>query len=121
RAGSTVGDDSPARFDDYDPVNQVDDVGDPVFDEYQGGPGVGEQPGQHVADQACPGRVEVGGGFVEQQQPGAHGEHPGDHQALLLPAGEGRGGMGAPIGEADPGEGFVYPCPDLFAGHAEVL
>ncbi len=65
--------------------------------------------------------VEVRGRFVEQQQLGAHGEHPGERQPLLLPAGETRGRMIERQVETDRVEGHADAPPDLVARHAQVL
>ena len=52
-------------------------VGDPVLDEDQRGVGVaGGRAATASRTSAAPGRVEVGGRLVEQQQPGAQGERP---------------------------------------------
>ena len=57
-----------------------------------------------------PGRVEVRRRFVEQQQAGPHGQHTGQRQALLLPAGErARCGVIQADVESDGVEGFAAP------------
>jgi hypothetical protein len=61
-----------------------------VLHHHQGGPGLLEAAADGVADLQYAGRVQVGGGLVEQDQPWAHREDAGQRQPLLLAAGEGR-------------------------------
>jgi hypothetical protein len=78
-------------------------------------------PGDRLADQRRPCRVEVRGRLVEQQQPWARRQRTGQREALLLAAGQRVGAPSAAVAEADPGERLVDPGPDLRGRHAAVL
>ena len=54
--------------------------------------------------------VERGQRLVEQQQPRAYGERPGQRHPLPLPAGEGVGGSLAVAGEPDELEQLRHPA-----------
>ena len=73
---------------------------------------VGDDAGHGGAHQRRAVRVELRGRLVEQQQPGPAGQRPGQHQPLLLPAGERGGGAVAAVREADRGQRAVDRRPD---------
>ncbi len=70
---------------------------------------------QHLAP---PHRVQHGGGLIQHDAPGPHGQHPGDGHPLLLPAGQQVGGV---VRHAHGFQGGVHPLPDLRGGHAQVF
>ena len=104
-----------------DAVDQRQPLLGVVVDDDQRRPAVGDGAGDGLADQRRAGRIELRGRFVEQQQPGARGQRPGEHEALLLPAGEGRGGAVAPVRERHRGERPVHGRPDLLRRRPDVL
>jgi hypothetical protein len=119
--GGAVRDHAAARLDHHRAGGQADDLLDAVLDDHGGGAGGGQHRGEHLPDQRHPGRVEVGGDLVEQQQPGAQRDDAGQRQPLLLAAGQGAGGGVASVGEADGRQRLVDPPPDLAGRDAAVL
>ena len=79
-----VGDD-PAVVDEHHPIGQRDG-GRPVGDDERGA--LRHHLGQRVADLVLLGRVDRGGGVVEDQDAGVGQDGPGDGDALALPARE---------------------------------
>ena len=65
--------------------------------------------------------VDVGGGLVQADHPGAHRQHAGQRKALLLPAGELGGRVVQRHVQPHQVEGAADALPDFVAGHAEVL
>jgi hypothetical protein len=113
-----------AGFEDAPLVEEEDAVGDVagevevVGDEEEGEAVIGEAA-EDIADFLAEFGVEGGGGFVEEENLGFHGEGAGDGDALLLTAGELGGAVVGAVGEADPFEeleGFGF---DLGAGATE--
>ena len=100
-AGVPVLDDPAAGLEHDGAGDQVDHLLDAVLDHDRCRARLGEHIGEYRADQGGTRRVEVGGDLVEQQQPGAQREDPGDREALLLAAGERGGRLVAAVGEAD--------------------
>ena len=62
--------------------------------------------------------VDIAGRLVRQQQAGARDDGAGDGDALLLPAGEGRGQGVEVILEADPGQQLRHMALDVGFAHA---
>jgi hypothetical protein len=58
---------------------------------------------QHGHDLVAGAFVQVAGGFVSKQDCGFLDQGPGDRDALLLSAGQLRGQVAGPVGEADVG------------------
>ncbi len=80
-----------------------------------------EHAGDGIPDLDDPGGVEVRGRLIEQQQAGSHREHPGECEALALPAREGARRAVERDLEADRVEGFAHAPPGLLARNPEVL
>ena len=91
RSRRPVGDHPAARAQHHHAVDQVQHLGDPVLDEDERGPAVGQRCADGVADEGRAGGVEVGRRLVEQQQARAAGDRAGQREPLLFAAGE-RGG-----------------------------
>src|SRR5690606_34376010 len=70
-----------------DPVDQVDGVVQVVLDQHDGAGPVGGEGAEQRVQLPGAGRVEVGGGLVEHQQPGAHGQGAGQGEPLPAAAG----------------------------------
>ena len=119
--GGAVGHHAAARLEHDRAGGQADDLLDPVLDDHGGGSGGASTSASTSADQRGTGRVEVRGGLVEQQQPGAQREDAGQRQPLLLAAGQRAGGGVPAVGEADGGQRLVDPRPDLGRRDAAVL
>ena len=66
-------------------------------------------------------RVEHGGGFVEHEHVGAHGQDAGNADALLLPAREKVGRTVAQIAQFHLAQRPVYARDHLVARHAQIL
>ena len=113
--------DAPVPAEHDDAVHDLGPHGDTVLHDHERGAAAVEAGHHRVADLPHAGGVQVGGRLVEQQQPGAHGHGARERQALLLPAGQGRGGVVE--GEVQPHvlERRAHPRPDLLPGHREVL
>jgi hypothetical protein len=56
-----------------------------VLDDHGGGSGGRQHVGEHLPDQRDPGRVEVRGDLVEQQQPGAQRDDAGQASRCCSP------------------------------------
>ena len=65
--------------------------------------------------------VQHGGGLVQDDAPGLHGDDPGDGDALLLSAGEEVGGVLPELVHAHRLQGVVHPAADLLRGHPQIL
>lgn len=72
-----------------------------VLDDDERGTGARHRCGHGIPHFEDSGRVEVGRGFVEQDEAGIHGDHPGQCEALFLPAGQLRSGLGQSKIQAD--------------------
>jgi hypothetical protein len=94
------------------PIDQRQPAPGVVVDDDQRGAAIGHRPGDGVLHHRRAVRVELGGRLVEQQQARPPGERPGQHQPLLLPAGEGGGGAVPPEGEAHLRQRPVHRRPD---------
>ena len=66
-------------------------------------------------------RIEVGRRLVEQDEPGAHGNDPGEREALLLSTGQALGGVVKRHIQAYEVQGVFDAPPYLRARQAEVL
>ena len=74
-------------------------------------------------------RVQPGGGLVQHQHPGLHGDHPGDGHPALLPAGQVEGGFlqhprlqpHKPGGLAHPAVHLVLIQPHVLGAEGDVL
>ena len=90
--GRTVCDDSAAISEHNHACDEIAPHGDAVLDDDEGGAGARDHPFHRVAhlDDSC--RVEIRGGFVEQNQTRPHGEQPGEREPLLLPPRQRAGG-----------------------------
>jgi hypothetical protein len=91
-----------------------------VDDDRRGAP-VRRHPRDRRPDQGRAGGVELGGGLVQQQQSRAPGQHPGEDESLLLPAGERLGLAVAAVREPDGRQRLVHPRPDLGGRQPGVL
>ena len=107
--------------DHHDAVDQVRPDVDAVLDDHQGGPRLVEDPLDRAAHSGDAHRVQVGGGLVEQQEAGSHGEDRGEGEPLLLAARQGGGGVVGGGVEADRAGGGADARPYLLAGDAQVL
>ncbi len=65
---------------------------------------------EKIEDGFAGGGVEIAGGLVGEKDFRAIDESAGDGDALLFAAGEFRGAMAEPMGEADALEGFTDSC-----------
>ena len=81
----------------------------------------GDEPRDQCVEVALAGGVDGAGGFVEDQQPGTHGEGDGHREALPLPAGQRPGIVPDPVQEPDAVQRVHHPRADLVAGKAQVL
>lgn len=107
-----------ALVEEQDAIGDVAGEGEVVGDEEEGEAVVGEAA-EDVTDFLAEFGVEGGGGFVQEEDPGFHGQGAGNGDALLLTTGElGRAVMGA-VGEADPFEELECLGFDLGAGATE--
>ena len=66
-------------------------------------------------------RVQHGGGFVQNDALGGHGDDAGNGHPLLLPAGEQVRGVLTPFIHPDHFEGSVHPFSDFFGGNPHVF
>ena len=64
-------------------------AGDPVFDQDQGRTGLFDHPTHGCPDELGAGRIQVRGRLIQEQQPRAGGNYPGQRKALLLPTRQG--------------------------------
>ena len=93
-----------------------------MFDEHHGRVRAVEHVAHRADDLVHTVRVEVGGGFVQQQDAGLHGERPGEGEALHLPAAQVHGGtVKLDAVHADRVEAVADALPDRFARHVEVF
>ena len=110
------------RLEDHDPVHEVLPHGDPVLHDHQRGARLVEAAPHGVADFQHTGRVEVGRGLVQQDQPGPHRQDAGQRKALFLPAGQRRRRVvQRKVRQPDVVQRLVHARPDLVAGNREVL
>ena len=72
-------------------------------------------------DLALTSGIKVGGGFIQQDEPGTHGDDTGQRQALFLSTGEVPGGMVQWQVETDHVQSLFHAWPDLLPRDAEVL
>ena len=94
----------------------------PVLHHDEGGPGVRGRPHHGLTHLLHPLRVEVGGGFIQQDGARVHRQDPGKPQALFLPAGEGAGGVvQAQVLQVHGAQGLADALPDFFARNAQVF
>ena len=92
-----------------------------MLDDHEGGAGGVEDPADGIPNLGHALRVEVGRRLIEQEQPGPHGEHTRQGEALLLAAREVRGGAVERHRKTDLIETVAHALPDLVAGDTEVL
>ena len=105
----------------HHPVGERDHPLQPVLGDQDGEADVVDQPGQGGQHLLGRGRVQRGGRFVENQQPGVHREHRPDRHPLLLPAGEGPEVAGAQLGDAEQVEGLLDPAAHRRGRQAQLL
>src|SRR6185312_3074292 len=99
--------DDPAAVEDDDLVGEGD--GREAVGDYEGG-AAGHRLAQAGFDRRLGGRVDRGGGVVEDQDPGVGQDRPGDRNPLPLAAGEGEAAL------ADPGLVAVRQLADEAVG-----
>src|SRR6266540_1111961 len=104
----------------HDPVGRGPGEPHLVADYHHGHAGVGEVA-HHVEDLCDHLRVERGGGLIEQDQLGVHGERPRDRHPLLLPTGELRRQLGGLVLHAHAREQLAGAALRLPAGLAAHL
>ena len=92
-----------------------------VFDEDDRVPSPDGQIGQQSQDRVHPGWIQVGRGFVEDEQPRSRSQHAGHGQALLLATGERHGEAAVEACQAHLGQGFGYPLRHDRPGPAAIL
>ena len=105
----------------HDAVDQRQPRAGVVVDDQQRAAAVRDDAGHGGADEGGAVAVQLGRRLVQQEQPRPAGERPGQHQALLLPAGERLGGPVAPVREADRRQRLVHPRPDAVGRQSGVL
>ena len=105
-----------------DPVHRGRPAVGTVLHHQQSGPG-GLGRGEHgVADLEGAVGVQVGGGLIQQEQAWAHGQNPGQRQALLLSAGELGGGMlQRQVRQPRSLQRLMDPLGDLLARDGQIL
>ena len=86
----------------------------------------GEVPGPAEAVQGGqeflhPQRIEIGGGFVQDQKLRRQGQDRGQGQELSLPAGEGGGVPVLQPGQPDQGQTLCDPAPQFLPGQPQVF
>ena len=85
--------DHPALADDEDPVGEAEHLLDLAGDDHDGDAAVGEGADELV-DLAAGADVDAAGGLVEQQHPAVAQQPAGEHDLLLVAAGQGAHGAG---------------------------
>ena len=96
-----------------DPVGDRERLLVVVGDHQGGGPGRAKDPAQLGRQPLAQAGVEGGQRLVQQQQPGLHGQRPGQRDPLPLAAGQGPGQPVAVPLEADQREQLVDPGADV--------
>ncbi len=86
-----------ALADDQDPVGETEHLLDLAGDDHDGDAAVGERPDQLV-DLGAGADVDAAGGLVEQQHPAVAQQPSGQHDLLLVAAGQGADGAGHAVG-----------------------
>ncbi len=119
--GRSVGQHSAAGGEYDDPGHEVGPHRRAVLDEHEGRALARHDPLHGDAHLGHSLGVEVGRGFVEQQESRSHRQHPGEGEPLLLPARQRLGGAVEGNGETDGCHGLGHPRGDLRRGDAEVL
>ncbi len=106
--------DYPALAQDVEPVEEQRHQVDAVGRHDDGDAALPVQPHEKAHHLVFPHGVEPGGRLVEQQDLVAHGEKPGDADALLLPEAERVDGLIEIAPHVDVGERLAHPGGDLF-------
>ena len=105
-----------------DPLRDAGHIVHIVADDDNGGPGLFPVGADVVQYLAASGRVQAGGGLVQNQHPGAHGNDAGDGYAALLPAGQLQGGLFKQFFlHAHKAGCLPHPLVDLLLGELHVL
>ena len=92
-----------------------------MLHDHEGRPVLTHRIGHGAAQLLRPLVVHARRGFVQQQQPRAHGQGPGERETLFLAPGQRRGGVIERKLQAHARERFPHARPDPFAGDGEVL
>ena len=103
-----------ALADDEDPVGETEHLLDLAGDDDDGDAAVGQRPDELV-DLGAGADVDAAGGLVEQQHPAVAQQPAGEHDLLLVAAGEGAHGAGHAVGADVEAGGQLLGAPALLA------
>ena len=107
---------------DDEPVGDARGIVHAVRDEQDGRAGLAPVGGDVFEHAAAARGVKAGRGLVEDEHPGAHGDHAGDGNAALLPAGElERRALEERLVHTGKARGLAHARIDLFRGELGVF